>query len=154
VSQATPLSQRLNTISVALQASKTAPEATSIRGALPSEANFKAGAEAGMQSPRTVVTATAATTEAAASRIVAGATEATLKGGRGLAPEAGTGLAGRPHVVHRWPLWILCLTQSSLELIILHVIFKIFLYSEVNNQFLFPAIVMYHTVCLKIFTPV
>ncbi len=55
----------------------------------------EAAAEAGMLNPHTVVTAISATTEAAATRTAAEATEAAVKGGRGVAPEATTGLAGR-----------------------------------------------------------
>ncbi len=55
----------------------------------------EAAAEAGMPTPLTVVTAISATTEAAATRTAAEAIEAAVKGGRGIAPEAATGLAGR-----------------------------------------------------------
>jgi hypothetical protein len=55
----------------------------------------EAAAEAGMPNPHTVVTAISATTEVAATRTAAEATEAAAKGGQGAGPEAATGLAVR-----------------------------------------------------------
>ncbi len=55
----------------------------------------EAAAEARMLNPLTVVTAISGTTEAAATRTAAEATEAAVKGGQWSAPEAATGLAGR-----------------------------------------------------------
>jgi hypothetical protein len=95
VSRAIPMQQFLSTIPAALRAPSTVPEATPVRGGMPSEASSEAVAEDGMQPPRTAEIVTAATTEAAAFRTAAGPTEATLVGGRGAAPEAGTGLDGR-----------------------------------------------------------
>jgi hypothetical protein len=48
-----------------------------------------------MPTPLTAARVNSATTKAAASRTAAEATEAVGKGGRGVAPEAATGLAGR-----------------------------------------------------------
>jgi hypothetical protein len=99
VRPAIPLLQHPNTISVALQILQTASEATSFRGALPSEANLEAEAEAGKHFPNIAATATppaiAATTAVAAIMTAAGAIEAMLKGGRGAISEADTGLADR-----------------------------------------------------------
>ncbi len=75
----------------------------------------EAAAEAGMPTPHTVVTAISATTEAAATRIAAEATEAAVKGGRGVGPEAAIGLAGRrpapAHSVQNRPR-IMCLNST------------------------------------------
>jgi hypothetical protein len=56
------------------------------------------GAEAGMPTPLSAATATAATTEAVALRTAAEATEAVRRGGQEADPEAATGLAGSPSV--------------------------------------------------------
>jgi hypothetical protein len=83
---------------VALRAPSSAPEATSFRGGPPLEASSEAEAvaEVGMPTPLTAETATTATTEAAALRTAAEATEAVRREGPGAAPEAAPGLAGRP----------------------------------------------------------
>jgi hypothetical protein len=77
---------------LAQRALSLAPEATSFREGMPLEASSEA--EAGMPTPLTAATATSATTEAAAFRTAAEATEAARRGGRGVVPEAATGLAG------------------------------------------------------------
>ncbi len=61
-------------------------------------ATSKRGAEAGMPTPLSAATATAATTEAVALRTAAEATEAVRRGGQGADPEAATGLAGSPSI--------------------------------------------------------
>jgi hypothetical protein len=76
----------------------------------------EAAAEAGMPNPLTVVTAISATTEAAATRTAAEATEAAVKGGQGSTPEAATGLAGRrplPALVVQIRPRIMCLNSNS-----------------------------------------
>ncbi len=99
VSPATPLQQLHITILVVLRAPSLASEAISFRGGMLLEASSgaEAGAEAGMPTPLTAATATAATTEVAALRTAAEVTEAVRRGGHeGAAPEAATGLAGSP----------------------------------------------------------
>jgi hypothetical protein len=99
---ATPQPQLHNSSSVALQAFHKWPEATTVLGALPSEAKIEAEAStrAGMQPSLTVATAvlqaTAVTAAAVASSTAAGALEAMQKGGLGTTQEAASSLAGRP----------------------------------------------------------